>query len=43
MIKVWSLQTCITEKVRKEQNSKIDSCKICKHRIDKVQNQQIQN
>jgi hypothetical protein len=31
--------TCRIEKVHKEQNSKIDSCKIGKHRIDKVQNQ----
>jgi hypothetical protein len=35
--------TCRIEKVHKEKNSKIYSCKIGKHRIDKVQNQQIQN
>lgn len=35
--------TCRIEKVHKEKNSKIYSCKIGKHIIDKVQNQQIQN
>ncbi len=35
--------TCRLKKMHKEQNSKMDSWKIGKHRIDKVQNQQIQN